>query len=392
MTELVSLILTIISITTSSLILTFMAYASLITLLGLMKSKEFSSTDLMEFPEVSVLIPVKDEAEVLKEALKSLLSVNYPLNKLKVYVGVDVGCSKCLDVCRLFSNELSIECVEVYGSKPLVLNKLLRYVSSDYVLLMDCDTILSPNILTKFLKVLSIDGVVGVTGVPKPNNLCIGLLPKYFLIECRLWRNITKAKDSLGLIVQAPGYCSLIKRKFIELVGGWEDLLAEDNDLTLRIYSVGGRIKLVDEEVYVESPTRMLTLIKQRVRWYRGTLEVLIRRWEVLSRLNTKLRIDAFMTYASPISPAFLIPAVISNTLLGGFFNLINTVLIVPQILTPLIITDLDITTRLKLSILTLPYVIINSIASIIAITTLALGISISWWRTEKLGIRCSLD
>ena len=392
MTKSVDLILTITSITTSSVIIIFMTYAVLITLLGLMKSKEFSSTSLRGLPEVSILIPVKDEAEVLKEALKSLLSINYPLSKLRVYVGVDVGCSKCLDVCRSFNDELIIECVEVYGSKPLVLNKLLRRVSSDYVLLIDCDTILSSNILTEFLKVLGVDGVVGVTGVPKPNNLCSGLLPKYFLVECRLWRSITKAKDSLGLIVQAPGYCSLLKREFIELVGGWEDLLTEDNDLTLRIYGVGGRIKLVGAEVYIESPTKVLTLIKQRVRWYRGTLEVLIRRWGVLSRLGLKLRIDAFMTYTSPITPALLIPALISNTLLGGPFNLINAILVIPQVLTPLMISDLDIISRIKLSIITLPYVIINSIASIIAITTLVLGIRISWWRTEKLGVRCFIN
>jgi len=219
-----------------------------------------------------------------------------------------------------------------------------------------------------------------------------GLLPKYFLVECRLWRSITKAKDSLGLIVQAPGYCSLLKREFIELVGGWEDLLTEDNDLTLRIYGVGGRIKLVGAEVYIESPTKVLTLIKQRVRWYRGTLEVLIRRWGVLSRLGLKLRIDAFMTYTSPITPALLIPALISNTLLGGPFNLINAILVIPQVLTPLMISDLDIISRIKLSIITLPYVIINSIASIIAITTLVLGIRISWWRTEKLGVRCFIN
>lgn len=392
MTKSVDLILTITSITTSSVIIIFMTYAVLITLLGLMKSKEFSSTSLRGLPEVSILIPVKDEAEVLKEALKSLLSINYPLSKLRVYVGVDVGCSKCLDVCRSFNDELIIECVEVYGSKPLVLNKLLRRVSSDYVLLIDCDTILSSNILTEFLKVLGVDGVVGVTGIPKPNNLCSGLLPKYFLVECRLWRSITKAKDSLGLIVQAPGYCSLLKREFIELVGGWEDLLTEDNDLTLRIYGVGGRIKLVGAEVYIESPTKVLTLIKQRVRWYRGTLEVLIRRWGVLSRLGLKLRIDAFMTYTSPITPALLIPALISNTLLGGPFNLINAILVIPQVLTPLMISDLDIISRIKLSIITLPYVIINSIASIIAITTLVLGIRISWWRTEKLGVRCFIN
>ncbi len=392
MTKSVDLILTITSITTSSVIIIFMTYAVLITLLGLMKSKEFSSTSLRGLPEVSILIPVKDEAEVLKEALKSLLSINYPLSKLRVYVGVDIGCSKCLDVCRSFNDELIIECVEVYGSKPLVLNKLLRRVSSDYVLLIDCDTILSSNILTEFLKVLGVDGVVGVTGVPKPNNLCSGLLPKYFLVECRLWRSITKAKDSLGLIVQAPGYCSLLKREFIELVGGWEDLLTEDNDLTLRIYGVGGRIKLVGAEVYIESPTKVLTLIKQRVRWYRGTLEVLIRRWGVLSRLGLKLRIDAFMTYTSPITPALLIPALISNTLLGGPFNLINAILVIPQVLTPLMISDLDIISRIKLSIITLPYVIINSIASIIAITTLVLGIRISWWRTEKLGVRCFIN
>ncbi len=385
----IGLILTITSLASTSFILLLMLYALLITLVGL-KRFEKHYRDLNNYPEVSVLVPVKDEAEVLKEALNSLLSINYPINKLRVYVGIDSKCNECLDVCSSFKGRLSTECLVTYASKPLVLNELFRYVGTDYLLLIDCDTILSPNSLNKALNALVGGGFAGVTGIPRPSNLCTGLLPKFFLIECMLWRRITEAKDSLGLMVQAPGYFALLNRRYVELVGGWDDLLAEDNDLTLRIYSVGGRIKLVDTEVYVEGPTKVVTLIKQRVRWYRGTLEVLIRRWGVLSRLSPKLRVDAFMTYISPISPALLIPALLSNALLGGVFNLLNLIIIIPQVLAPLIVAgDLDVITRIKLSLLTLPYVIINSIASLIAITTLMLGIRVKWWRSEKLGIRC---
>ncbi len=383
--DLINYSLIVTSTITTSLIAFLMCYALVITLLGSRKSLRSEVLNGFDFPEVSVLIPVKDEYEVLKSALSNLLRVNYPLDKIKVYVGVSSGCMKCLDVCKEFSQHVTA--VDVgFKSKPAVLNKLLHLISSEYVLLLDCDSLISPDSISKLVSTGVRSGSCGVTGNPRPSNLRSGLIPKFFLVECLLWWKFMLGKDSLGLLVQAPGYFTLLKRSCIESLGGWdEDSLAEDNDLTLRIYASGSNVRLDDSVVFVESPIRITTLIKQRIRWYRGTLDVLRKRFKMLKYLNLRLGLDAFITYISPISPALLSIAMISNTLLGGFYNLITLALIIPQLITPIVVGEgLGLGIRLKLSLLTLPYVMINSISSWIAITTLLLGVRIGWWRTEK--------
>lgn len=377
----------VISLLSTAFIAFLMSYALIITILGSRKVLVPTHRVLSEFPQVSVVIPVKDEFKVLRESLSRLMAVNYPLDRLKVYVGVDVDCKECLDVCRGFSPYV-VPVLVSSRSKPAVLNELLHLVSSEYVLLLDCDSLITPESVVNLLNAVMEYGVCGATGIPRPSNLCSGILPKFFLVETALWQKLTVSKNNLGLIVQAPGYFTLFKRSCVEAVGYWDEgSLAEDNDITLRIYASGGRIKLVNSVVYVESPVKLRTLIKQRVRWYRGTLEVLRKRWGLLRKMSLKLRLDALVTFASPISPTLFLVAMISNALLGGVYNLLTLALIIPQIITPLIVGEgLEIASRVKLAALTLPYVIVNAIASLIAVITLVARIRIGWWRTEKCG------
>ncbi|MEM1982881.1 MAG: glycosyltransferase family 2 protein [Sulfolobales archaeon] len=382
------ILLIVTSLMSNSFIGFLMLYALIITFVGKGNLLTNSSYEALgELPEVSVIIPVRDEFNVLKESLNRLMVVNYPSNKLKVYVGVDKNCVKCLEVCKEFAPKV-VPVIVSSKSKPAVLNELLRIVDSDYVLLLDCDSIITSNSIADLVNTIIRYDVCGVTGVPRPSNQCSGILPKFFLVESILWQRLMVGKDYLRLIVQAPGYFTLLKRSCIELIGYWdEESLAEDNDLTLRIYALGSRVKLISSEVYIESPTKLRVLIKQRIRWYRGTLEVLRRRWRVLNKMRPWLKLDAFVTFISPISPTLLLIAVLSNTLLGGIYNLITIALIIPQLITPLLVGEgLDLNARARITLLTLPYVLVNSIASLIAILTLLANVKIGWWRTEKYG------
>ncbi|MEM0361249.1 MAG: glycosyltransferase family 2 protein [Sulfolobales archaeon] len=381
------MLLIITSLISNSFIGFLMLYALIITFIGKRNTLTNPYEVLSELPEVSVIIPVRDEFNVLEESLSRLMVVNYPLNKLKIYIGVDKDCIKCLEVCKAFTPNVVPVIVSSKG-KPAVLNELLRMVDSDYVLLLDCDSLITSNSIVDLINAIIRYDVCGVTGIPRPSNQCSGTLPKFFLVESILWQKLMAGKDYLRLIVQAPGYFTLLKRSCIELIGYWdEESLAEDNDLTLRIYALGSRIKLISSKVYIESPTKLRILIKQRIRWYKGTLEVLRRRWRLLNKMRPLLKFDAFITFISPISPTLLLIAVLSNTLLGGIYNLITIALIAPQLITPLLVDEgLDLNTKAKITLLTLPYVLVNSIASLIAVLTLLANVKIGWWRTEKYG------
>jgi cellulose synthase/poly-beta-1,6-N-acetylglucosamine synthase-like glycosyltransferase len=64
-----------------------------------------------------------------------------------------------------------------------------------------------------------------------------------------------EARDSLGLITRFGGTVGGFRRTVLESTGGWdENILAEDADLTFRVYLAGYKVKYVaDAECYEET-------------------------------------------------------------------------------------------------------------------------------------------
>ncbi len=85
-----------------------------------------------------------------------------------------------------------------------VLNELIKLVSSNYVLLLDRDSLVHHDSRRRLVEAVVNHGLCGATGIPRPSSLSYGLLPKFFLVECVLWLKLTLAKNYLGLIVRGP--------------------------------------------------------------------------------------------------------------------------------------------------------------------------------------------
>jgi cellulose synthase/poly-beta-1,6-N-acetylglucosamine synthase-like glycosyltransferase len=73
----------------------------------------------------------------------------------------------------------------------------------------------------------------------------------------------------------APGPGSIYKTSLLKKVGGFdEDNLAEDTEIALRLVDKGYKIEnSIDAYVYTHAPPSFKGLFKQRVRWYRGYIQ-----------------------------------------------------------------------------------------------------------------------
>lgn len=387
-TDITHIILMVVSVAGTAFISTLMGYAGLVILLGSRCGGLGGGGEVTSYPAVSVLIAARGEAKVIPYTLEKLLKLRYPRDKLEVVVAVEEGDDETLSACKSFTPHVKVVKVRSPGGKPSALNQSLPTLTGELILLLDADSVVDEDSLLEMVKVINEPKVLAVTGVPYPLNISDGILPQFFAFECELWRKLTLAKDKLGLFVQAPGFFSLIKRRYVEVLGGWDEgSLAEDNDLAVRLYSIGGRIRLVNARVGVEAPAKLMAFIKQRIRWYRGTLEVLIKRFKDILKLDLRKGLDLVLSFSSPAGTAAFLVVIIANLALGGVFHIITLLLLLSQIASTLTtVPHFPPRMKLKLATLIVPYVILNSVISLIAIATMVLGIRVRWWKTEKLG------
>lgn len=84
-----------------------------------------------------------------------------------------------------------------------------------------------------------------------------------------------KAQSFLRVVNIIPGPLGMFRKSVLQQVGGYDhDTFAEDCDLTLKILMRGWHIAYEPTAIaWVETPSRLLDLLKQRYRWTRGILQ-----------------------------------------------------------------------------------------------------------------------
>ena len=106
-------------------------------------------------------------------------------------------------------------------------------------------------------------------------------------------------KEVLGLFVPLNGSCYFVKRAVLEAVGGWDtQTLSEDMELAARLIDKGYKIKYAsDVRSWQEYPASLTAFFKQRLRWFRGTMEVGFKYGKLLKNWN-RVSLDAEVTMA----------------------------------------------------------------------------------------------
>jgi len=257
-------------------------------------------------PTVSIVVPVKDEEKVISRLLKALLRLNYPRDKKEIIVVEDASEDKTPEICREFS-EQHLGCVKFFHrsfskGKPSALNFGFRQARGEIVAVFDADNVPEPDILLKAVKYFDDPSVAAVQGTTCIINADENMLTKFISYEEAVWlRDYLQGKDALDLFVPLTGSCELIRRDVAEKVGNWnEDCLAEDLEMSAKITDEGYNIRYAPDIIsWQEAPSSLTQLIKQRIRWFRGYMDVAIKYGSFLKKLE-KRSIDAEITLIGP--------------------------------------------------------------------------------------------
>ncbi len=258
-------------------------------------------------PSVTVLIPARNEEKVIGCILQRLTEVTYPKTKLQVIVINDASTDNTAQVAEKFASQypyiLLINRDKTVGGKgkSAAMNHGFSRATGELTLCFDADYYPQKDLLERLVKAFVDPKVAAVQGrvvvLNEPQNMLTRLVA---LERVGGYRVDQEARDTLGLIAQFGGTVGGFRSDLLRSLNGWdESVLAEDTDLTFRIYLAGYRIKYdVEAECYEEAVETWHAYYRQRYRWAKGHMQCFYKHfWRVLTtnKLNLKQKLDGLL-------------------------------------------------------------------------------------------------
>lgn len=272
-----------------------------------------------EMPRVTVIIPMHNEEAVLKNVLESLLKCDYDVDKLEIIPINDHSEDKTGQMLDEYHAEYPfIRPLHRFGDdiqrgKPAGLNDAIALANGEVIIVFDADYRPSQNLLKKIAAPFIDPQVGAVMGRVIPINANKNLLTALLNLE-RVggYQVDQQARYNLGLVPQYGGTVGGFRKSVILENNGFDTkILAEDTELTYRLYTKGWRVVYDNSaECYEEAPETWAVRAKQIRRWSRGHNEVMMKNfWRVLltDHLAPVQRVDAFMLLLVYFMPFLLL-------------------------------------------------------------------------------------
>jgi glycosyltransferase involved in cell wall biosynthesis len=211
------------------------------------------------YPDVSVVVPVRDGAATIADCLDSLLALTYPSDRLEVLVVDNASTDSTPAILERYADRVRLLHEPSRGSSP-ARNAGIRRARGEVIAFTDADCRVDPSWLTELVPALSGEGV-GMAGGPifatRPCNY----------IE-RFGERIHDHERAITVCVPpyvATGNCAA-KKSTLQAVGGFDPvfLRSQDADLSFRVWGAGHRLVFAGGAiVYHRNERTLLGLVRE---------------------------------------------------------------------------------------------------------------------------------
>ncbi len=270
---------------------------------------------------------------MIREILQRTTELTYPEDKLEIIVIDDGSTDRTGEIAEEFAGKYEYikvchRDVKTGGDgKPAALNEGLKHATGEIVFCFDADYYPQRDILEKMAAFFIDPEIGGVQGRVTVSNEPETLVTRLVALE-RIggYRVDQLARDDLRLVPQLGGTVLGVRRSLLEFLGGWDpSVLAEDTDLTFRIYLAGFKIRYVNEaECYEEAVKDLGSYWCQRSRWTKGHMQCAFKHlWPLIRSRNLRLRekIDGVLLLNIYFVPILVGLAWILGIVLYSFFQ-----------------------------------------------------------------------
>jgi cellulose synthase/poly-beta-1,6-N-acetylglucosamine synthase-like glycosyltransferase len=362
---------------------------------------------LNELPTFSIIVPVKNEEKVIGRLLDALARLDYPADKKEIIVVEDGSTDRTSDVCLKCSEESSANLRVLHkplsSGKPSALNFGIEHARGEIIGVFDADSLPAEDSLLNVCKYFEDPHVTAVQGRTLSINSEQNMLTKFLSYEEAVYfEAYLRGKDALGLFVHLRGSCQFIRRDSLqELKGFDEGSLSEDMEISARLTDRGCLIRYApDVRAWQESPAGLKQLLRQRTRWFRGTMEVAFKYGRLMAKRSKK----SFDAEATLFGPFILIASLVtyfaafysvlvplSVSLLLQFFMQSTTLIVTLSIFLCGLALIYSSKPRKASRVMWLPFIYfywsLQVFIALYAVLLMALHKPRTWSKTEKSGV-----
>ncbi len=233
-----------------------------------------------ELPVYSVLVPLFQEAEIVRDLISAIAKIDYPPERLEVLLIVessDRETQAAIARTPLASNTRIVVVPDgTPRTKPRALNFALATARGEYVVIYDAEDCPDSSQVRKALSLLKAGGSIGcVQACLNIYNPTESWLTRQFAIEyTALFDCILPALQRLKLPVPLGGTSNHFPRRVLDAVGGWDPYnVTEDADLGIRLARSDLNVEVLASTTWEEAPATFAVWMKQRTRWLKGWMQ-----------------------------------------------------------------------------------------------------------------------
>lgn len=235
--------------------------------------------ELSRYPTVAVAVPFYNEEATILKTVESLLELDYPKDKLKIFLIDDGSKDNTWNIVQKYKDNSNIVLIQKEnGGKHTAINLALTKTDAEFFGCLDSDSLVHPQALKRILKYFEKDertmAVAPSIIVNNPSNI----LQHAQSIEYDMAVYTKKMLGFMGGIHVAPGPFSIFRKKVFDELGPYKKAHnTEDQEIALRMQEHGYKIDhCPDAYVYTNTPNSVPKLYRQRLRWIYGFIKNLV--------------------------------------------------------------------------------------------------------------------
>lgn len=271
---------------------------------------------LGHYPAVTIIVPCYNEEKTIYQSVRSLLNLNYPKDKVKLFLIDDGSTDGTWNTIQKFSKYSNVKVFrKENGGKYTALNLGLEHSETDFVGCLDADSTVDSEALVRIMSYFEKDAEAMAIAPSVVVNNPRGIVQNAQRVEYNMGIYFKKMLGFMGAINVTPGPFTIFRKKVFNDLGPYRHAHnTEDMEIAYRMQTNHYKIDHCnDAYVYTNTPVAVTKLYKQRLRWIYGFINNTIDYRKVL--LNKKYGNFSLFTLPMGITSIFTVIFVFGKSL-----------------------------------------------------------------------------
>lgn len=239
--------------------------------------------DVADLPVYSVLVPLRDEAEMVDQLSAHLSRLDYPAHLLDIIFVVEQRSPRTVEAVRSHLGNVRFSLIEVPHAMPLTKPKALDFAlpfcKGEFVVVFDAEDQPAPdqlrNLVAHFRRAPHLHCIQARLVIANGGK---GVLPSLFAGEyAALFAVFLPALARWGVFVPLGGTSNHFRLASLRAIGGWDAYnVTEDADLGVRLARRGLGCGTSSAVTFEDAPEGFKVWLGQRRRWMKGWMQTII--------------------------------------------------------------------------------------------------------------------